>query len=153
MDENASSPVSAPPAVVTVPDQTGEKQGGSKMWIAIVAAVVVLGLFITGLVLLITADVDTTSHWRDIFIIIMALESLIIGAALVILIIQLATLINLLQHEIKPIIRSTNETVSTLRGTATFISENISAPIVELNVYLAAIKKFFELIRPGGSRR
>jgi len=46
----------------------------------------------------------------------MAFESLIIGVTLVILMIQLATLINLLQNEIKPILNSTNETVNTLKG-------------------------------------
>jgi hypothetical protein len=88
-----------------------------------------------------------TGQIRDIFIIFMALESLVIGVALVILIIQLATLINLLQNEIKPILDSTNETVNTLRGTATFISDNLAEPVIKLNEYLAGFKKLFELIR------
>lgn len=154
MEENINSPVSAPPAVVTAPEPASmEGKGGSKIWIVVVVAVVILALFITGLVLLIRADVDTTSHWRDIFIIVMALESLIIGLALVVLIVQLATLINLLQNEIKPILHSTNETVNTLKGTASFLSENLTGPVIELNARLAAVKKFFDLIRPGGSRR
>jgi hypothetical protein len=154
MEENINSPVSAPPAVVTAPEPTSsEGKGGSKIWIVAVVAVVILALFITGLVLLIRTDVDTTSHWRDIFIIVMALESLIIGLALVVLIVQLATLINLLQNEVKPILHSTNETVNTLKGTASFLSENLTGPVIELNARLAAVKKFFDLIRPGGSRR
>jgi hypothetical protein len=154
MEENINSPVSAPPAVVTAPEPAStEGKGGSKIWIVVVVAVVILALFITSLVLLIRADVDTTSHWRDIFIIVMALESLIIGLALVVLIVQLATLINLLQNEIKPILHSTNETVNTLKGTASFLSENLTGPVIELNARLAAVKKFFDLIRPGGSRR
>jgi hypothetical protein len=154
MEDNANTRVSTPQPVVTVPENAGNTEGGgSKLWIAIVALVVVLALFITGLVLLIRSDVETTSHWRDIFIIVMALESLIIGLALIVLIVQLATLINLLQNEIKPIIHSTNETVNTLKGTAAFLSENLTGPVVEMNAYMAAVKKFFDLIRPGNKRR
>ncbi len=82
---------------------------------------------------------------RDIFIIFMALESLLIGAALVVLIIQLASLINLLQNEVKPILKSTNETVNTLRGTSEFLSENLVEPVIKLNSYLAGLKKLFDL--------
>ena len=151
MEENINSAV---PAVVKAPEPTPpDGEGKSKVWIVALVAVLFVGLFITGLVLLIRSDVDTTSHWRDIFIIVMALESLIIGLALVVLIVQLATLINLLQNEVKPILHSTNETVNTLKGTAAFLSENLTEPVIQLNASLAAVKKFFDLVKPGGSRR
>ncbi|HEY9086861.1 MAG TPA: hypothetical protein VIO36_01735 [Anaerolineaceae bacterium] len=155
MEDEGKTAVSAPPAVVTVPPESdaAQQEGKSKLWIVIVAAVLIIGLLITGLVLLIRSDTETTSHWRDIFIIVMALESLIIGAALVILIVQIATLINLLQHEIKPILNSTNETVNTLKGTTKFLSENLTGPVIELNATLAAVKAFFDVLRPGKSRR
>jgi predicted tellurium resistance membrane protein TerC len=75
---------------------------------------------------------------RDVFIIFMALEFIVIGAALVVLMFQLAVLTNMLQHEIKPILDSTNETINTVRGTTTFLSENLVEPVVKLNSYLAA---------------
>jgi hypothetical protein len=86
-----------------------------------------------------------TSTIRDIFIIFMAFESLIIGVALVVLIIQIASLINLLQNEVKPILQSTNETVNTLRGTTEFLSENLVEPVIKLNSYLAGLRKFFDM--------
>jgi len=86
-----------------------------------------------------------TSTIRDIFIIFMAFESLIIGAALVVLIIQIASLINLLQNEVKPILQSTSETVNTLRGTTEFLSENLVEPVIKLNSYLAGLRKFFDM--------
>ncbi len=88
---------------------------------------------------------ESTTVIRDIFIIFMALESLVIGVALIILMIQLARLTNVLQHEIKPILENTNETVNTVRGTAIFVSENIVDPVMKLNGYIAALSKFFEL--------
>lgn len=115
----------------------------------IITAVVIVGLLIFGLVMLLRADAATTSEIRDIFIIFMALESLVLGVALIVLIVQLATLINLLQNDIKPIIQSTHETVNTLRGTAAFISNNISEPVIRLNEYLAGLKKLLDILRPG----
>lgn len=119
----------------------------------IIAGVVVLILVIVAAVFLLRADNDTTGRVRDVFIIFMALESIVIGVALVVLIVQLATLINLLQNEIRPIIKSTNETVNTLKGTVTFLSDNLSEPVINLNAYLAGIKQFFDLLRPGRTKR
>jgi len=112
----------------------------------VITIVILVGLFIWGLVSLITAPADQTAKVRDIFIIIMAFESLVIGAALVILIIQIASLMNLLQNEIKPIMDATNETVNTLRGTTAFLSENMVEPVVKLNASLAGLQRFIELL-------
>jgi hypothetical protein len=79
----------------------------------------------------------------------MALESLLIGVALVILIVQLATLINLLQNEIKPILNSTSETVNTVRGTVTFLSDNLAEPVIKINETLAAFKKLTDIMHIG----
>jgi len=97
---------------------------------------------------LLKQDSETTSKIADVFIIFMGLEFLVIGLVLVILIIQLARLINLLQNEIKPIVESTNETVSTLRGTTQFLSDNLSEPVIRLNEYLAGVSEFFKIVRP-----
>jgi hypothetical protein len=110
----------------------------------IIAAIIVL----TGIVMAVIALTKyptVASNVRDIFIIFMAFESLIIGAALVVLVIQIASLINLLQNEVKPILQSTSDTVNTLRGTTEFLSENLVEPVIRLNSYLAGLKKLFDL--------
>jgi hypothetical protein len=151
MDDPA--PQNSLPATVSTPvDSTVSTPSGEKQKAPIgliIGAVVILALLITGVVLLLRSDNDTTARVRDVFIIFMALESLVIGVALVILIVQLATLINLLNNEIRPIIQSTNDTVNTLKGTVTFLSDNLSEPVIKLNEYIAAIRKFFDIIRPG----
>ncbi len=86
---------------------------------------------------------------RDVFIIFMAVESLFIGLVLIVLIVQVARLTLLLQNEIKPILDSTNQTVSTLRGTSEFLSDNLVQPVIKLNEYLAALKKLGELLGLG----
>ena len=87
-----------------------------------------------------------TDKIRDVFIIVVALESLVIGVALIVLIVQLASLINLLQNEVRPILNATNETVNTLRGTAEFLGENVVEPVIKLNGYLAGLKRMLELL-------
>lgn len=126
------------------PDELTPSQ--RKTLIGIIVAVVVLILAIgVGIWWLVQPSTDT-GRVRDIFIIFLALESLLIGFTLVILIVQLARLINLLQNEIKPIIDSTNETVSNLRGTAVFLSENLSEPVIKLNEYIAGLAELFKVI-------
>ena len=107
---------------------------------AVIVGLVLLGLIIAAVVYLVRTP-DQAATWRDIFIIFMALESFVIGIALIILIAQLAVLTNLLKQEIKPILESTNETVNTVRGTALFVSENLTEPIIKLNSYVAALEK------------
>ena len=117
--------------------------------IIIVAAVIGVAL-IVGVVFAIIGMVrnpTATETIRDIFIIVMALESLVIGVALIILIIQIAQLTNLLRHEIKPILDSTNETVSTVRGTTAFLSENLVDPVIKLNGYVAGLQRVLEGLR------
>src|SRR3989337_2166398 len=102
-----------------------------------IATVFFLALIILAVIYL-ARPATPTDKIRDIFIIFMALEFLVLGLALVILIVQLATLINLLQNEVKPILETTNETANTLRGTAVFLSDNLVDPVIKLNEYLAA---------------
>ena len=116
-----------------------------KLWImvgAISGVVIVLALIALVVYALLQND-TRTANIRDIFIIFMAFESLIIGAALVVLIVQVASLINLLQNEVKPILESTSDTVNTLRGTTEFLSENLVEPVIKLNSYVAGLRKIF----------
>jgi len=115
--------------------------------VAIIFLVLLLAAIIVAVYLLLRPQTspDTVARIRDVFIIFMALESLLIGAALVVLIVQFASLINLLQNEVRPILDSTNETVNHLRGTAEFLGENFVAPVIKLNGYLAGMQRMLEL--------
>jgi predicted Kef-type K+ transport protein len=116
-------------------------------WImaGIIIAVILVFAGIVVAVIALTEHPAVATNIRDIFIIFMAFESLIIGVALVVLVIQIASLINFLQNEVKPILQSTSETVNTLRGTTEFLSENLVEPVIKLNSYLAGLKRLFDL--------
>jgi len=143
--ENETITPLAPETIIS--DENLKRQ--RKIVIGIVLGVIfLLVIIITGVVFLLNTGTDT-GRFRDIFIIFMALESLVIGLVLIILIWQLARLINLLQNEIKPIIASTNETVNTLRGTTRFLSDNMVEPVIKINEYLAGLQQVFRLVRPN----
>lgn len=119
----------------------------SKLWLVILVVAVIVGLIVTAIFFLSKADLSTTSRIRDIFIIFMAFESIVIGVALVVLVVQVSTLINLLQNEVKPILKSTKETVDTLKGTTEFLSSNLVEPVIKLNGYMAGMKQLFDLFK------
>lgn len=115
----------------------------------------VIGITVGAVVLLILLGVaiyfllqpaTPTDKIRDVFIIVVALESLVIGVALIVLVVQLASLINLLQNEVKPILKATTDTVNNLRGTADFLGENVVEPVIKLNSYMAGLYRMLELM-------
>ncbi|MHB8777018.1 MAG: hypothetical protein ACYC6R_04545 [Anaerolineales bacterium] len=139
-------PVSLPPPEELAAAREAERK--QKIVIASVVAIIILVLTLLGAaVYFLMQPAAPTDKIRDVFIIVVALESLVIGIALIVLIIQLASLINLLQNEMRPILHATSETVNTLRGTAEFLGENIVEPVIKLNSYLAGLKRMLELLR------
>jgi hypothetical protein len=139
--ERIERPVSDEPSA---PSTTEQPQ--KNIVIPIVIGVIVL-LALLGLAIYFLLQPATpTDKIRDVFIIVVALESLVIGVALIILIVQLASLINLLQNEVKPILHATSDTVNTLRGTAEFLGENVVEPVIKLNGYLAGMSRMLELM-------
>lgn len=122
-----------------------EKQAKRLMTIVIVGAVILFALLGAAIYFLLQPSA-LTDRIRDVFIIVVALESLIIGVALIVLILQLASLINLLQNEVRPILKATSDTVNNLRGTAEFLGENVVEPVVQLNGYLAGLYRMLELM-------
>jgi hypothetical protein len=126
---------------------TKEADDRSKRIVTIVIVGVVVLLLLLGLAIFYLLQPGTpTDRIRDVFIIVVALESLVIGVALIVLIVQLASLINLLQNEVRPILKSTSDTVNTLRGTVEFLGENMVEPVIKLNGYLAGMNRVIELM-------
>lgn len=129
------------------PIQSPEQLRRQRLTIAGIILGVIALLVITVIAIIYLAQPNTpTDKIRDIFIIFMALEFLVLGLALMVLILQLATIINLLQNEVKPILESTIETANTLRGTAIFLSDNLSDPVIYLNQYIAALRRLMQTI-------
>lgn len=127
-------------------DSNAQMIDKKKLIWGIIAFLLVMAATIYGIYALVKAGPGTTSQVRDIFIIVLALESLVIGVALVILVIQLALLTNMLQNEIKPIIMNTQDTINTVKGTADFLSQRAVQPVIKANSYVAGARKLFQIL-------
>jgi len=139
-----------PPAPQLSPEQLAEvreQERKQKMIVtSIIAGIVFILVLLGAAIFFLMQPATPTDKIRDVFIIIVALESLVIGVALIVLIVQLASLINLLQNEVRPILHATNETVNTLRGTVEFLGEEAIEPVMKLSGYLAGLKRMLELM-------
>ncbi len=145
MAESEQTPPTPTPFTTPTANPETAHQQQRIVIIAVVVGVLVLAGIIAAVYLLLQPSTPTDKI-RDIFIIFMAFESLILGTALVVLIIQLASLINLLNNEVKPILDATNETINTLRGTTEFLGENLVEPVMKLNSYLAGLQQLLKMI-------
>ena len=118
-------------------------------WVKIGAALgaLILLALLVGVVYYLLQPTTPTARIRDVFLIFLALEVFLIGLALFVLVVQLAILINLIQNEIQPILRSTQETVNTVRGTTEFLSQRLVEPVIKLNEYLAMFQQIGGFVR------
>jgi len=78
---------------------------------------------------------------RDVAIIILAAESIVVGVLLAILTVQTSKLVRMLRDEIRPVLDATQETVGTVRGTTVFLSEHLVSPIVTVVGYASGLRQ------------
>lgn len=126
---------------------------------AALAAIILLPLFIGILVAIIAEPAPTAVRFgmiRDIVLIILAMQGILVIVALTALILQIARLVALLQNEVKPIIDDTKEAAQSAKGTAQFVGQNVVQPVIGVKSFAAGLVVFIrELIgirralRPG----
>lgn len=83
---------------------------------------------------------------RDIAIILIAVETIVINVLLVILVWQIWRLVRMFQKEIKPIIDDAQETVGTVRGTTTFVSQNVVVPVAKAGGKVAGFRRTLQVL-------
>jgi hypothetical protein len=116
---------------------------------------IILLLFLIGVVLAIVTPVEATgarlSYIRNILIIVVVLEGIVIIGAISTLIVQVTRLVNMLQRESLPILRDARQAVREAKGTVGFVSETTTAPIIRAGAFLAGVRVFVREV--GGIRR
>jgi hypothetical protein len=83
---------------------------------------------------------------RDLAIILLAVESLVIGVMLIVLIWEIRGLAKMLREDLKPIIDSADETIRTMRGTTTFVSENVVNPVVRVSSFASGVMQALRIL-------
>ena len=86
---------------------------------------------------------------RDVAIILLAVESIVVGIILSILLIQIRNMIILMREELQPVISSTQETTETVRATTQFVSKRVVKPGVDIMSTIAGIRQGFRTLRDG----
>jgi len=109
--------------------------------LAILAVLLLVGLFIWGVILLAQNYSAEIEAIRDIFIIFLALSTCLFGVVILLLLVMVVRLVNMLEFEIKPILEKTNETVGMVRGTTVFVSQNVVKPVTIVGSYMAGIRQ------------
>lgn len=134
-------------------DENGQPPKNRQFQALVIAFALVSLAVIAGIVLVALSVVRgggmaaTVEVVRDLVVILLALELLLIGAAFTVLLIQIARFANLLQSEMRPIIDSSSEAVNTIRGTAVFVSQHVTEPVMEVSSAMAGMSQAFKLVR------
>jgi hypothetical protein len=115
--------------------------------VGIIIGVIVLVSAVVGVVYYLLQETTPTARIRDVFIIFLGFELALIGFSAILLIIQGARLVNLFQNEIKPVLEAANETMSTIRGTALFLSDSMVQPVIKVNSIFASIRSGLNIVK------
>lgn len=157
---SASKSAAAPPVPPSpAPPPIEDEQSGPNIvkWVIISLAVLALTI-VLGLIVAILGAVSDSAGvanffriLRDFFIVVLALQGTLICIALIVLILQISALISLVRTEIKPIVDETRQTMSTIRGTAQFVSKNVASPIIRTSAIVTGAAAFLREL--SGLRR
>jgi hypothetical protein len=124
-----------------VPQITAEEKAAKQTQIIIIAvAVIFVALLVTAIVLMARFPAATVVV-RDIAIVFVAVTTFLMGLAMILLIFQIQVLIQVLRDEIQPLLRSVNDTASTVRGTTAFVSHNVVSPIIKWAGFTAGMRQ------------
>ncbi len=140
MTEPTPSPLEGSPAEAA--RATVNRKAG---WVAALVGVFFV-LVLGGVVFVLTLDPARTANLRDITIILLMVSliviNLVVGVLLVVVLFRLQEMISFLRGELAPLLRDATQTVHTVRGTATFVSDHVARPIIRAAAWVAGAQQF-----------
>jgi hypothetical protein len=104
---------------------------------------------------------------RDLAIILLAVETIVVGAVLIVLVWQVWRLVGLVRHHIDQTMGKTSDILGTVRetavvvadtakqtkGTADFINDRTARPVIELYALITGVSRFARaVVRPAPKR-
>ena len=130
---------------VTMTD--AERQMRRRMMLIGIGIAVIAVLILLAFAVLIAAGVIGVV--RDVVIILLATESLIIGGVTLFLLYQVIMLVTLLREELIPLIQSAQETVNSARGTTVYVSRKIVVPSAKAATTVARLQAMTRVLFKG----
>jgi len=87
-------------------------------------------------------------YFRNLLLIVLTLQGILIFAGLAVLFIQMARFFNLLSHEMKPLSEEARSALATVKQTTQFVAKHGSEPLIQVQAFLAGLSAFVrELLR------
>ena len=83
---------------------------------------------------------------RDVAIIVLAIESILIGIVLILTLLELRSLSRTMKREATPMLVSASQTVDIVKGTADFVSDTVVRPVIGIAAFWARIRRIWQLI-------
>jgi hypothetical protein len=124
-----------------------ERQMRRRMVLIGIGIAVIAVLILLGFAAMIAAGV--IDEVRDIVIILLATESLIIGGVTLFLLYQMIMLVTLLREDLIPLIQSAQETVNSARGTTVYVSRKIIVPSAKAATTVARLQAMARVLFKG----
>jgi ABC-type protease/lipase transport system fused ATPase/permease subunit len=124
-----------------------ERQMRRRMTLIGIGIAVIAVLILLGFAFMIAAGV--IDEVRDIVIILLAVESLIIGGVTLFLLYQMIMLLTLIREELIPLIQSAQDTVNSARGTTVYVSRKIIVPSAKAATTAARLRTMARVLFKG----
>jgi hypothetical protein len=112
---------------------------------AVVAFVILAALIVIGVLLF--NHPPAAAVLRDIFIILLGIQSMIISllmivavVALIYVALKLYDLIQFVENELRPMLERADDAVRTVQSRAVFMSDTVVKPVIEVMSYVSAVK-------------
>ncbi|HQE92153.1 MAG TPA: hypothetical protein PLH19_05855 [Anaerolineae bacterium] len=157
MGEETLQTQSAKAKATTVPAEEVQSSGAptsKRTQVMIIGGAILFLVILVAAIVLMATYQEATQVIRDIAIVLVAVETFLIGLAVLLLIFQIQTLIQVLRDEVQPLLRSVNDTASTVRGTTAFVSQNVVSPFIKVAGFAAAVRRgTSDLIHIAGATR
>ncbi len=153
MAQNVQSTPQTPPAE-TKPKSKWTVQRIVFLSSGILGGIIVI-IFVIGLLLAFTSELEITAlriqYIRNLFMIVIGLEGMLIIGAIAVLIVQITRLFNMVKRDVQPVLTTAQDTVNTAKGTAEFVGDNAVRPIIRASAFASGLGVVIRDV--GGIRR
>lgn len=139
------------------PDENGAWSAGRIITIAtaVFAAIIILVVALAIVLMLVTSNVTQTAQivqlFRDVFIIVLTMLSVIMVILLGTVVYQVARLVNVVQSGSHSVLEHTQEAAQNVRVTTEFVSDQVIEPVIRVSSFLAGLAVLLREL--GGLRR
>jgi hypothetical protein len=156
LDTNTQPPgktaTSPEPTQEEIPAETSTEtrtRSGPAIIAGIVAVVVLAALILIGVLLFNNPPVAAVL--RDIFIILLGIQTMIIGLLMVVAVVaiiyvalKMYDLVQFVENELRPMLQRADDAMRTVQSRTVFISDAAVKPVIEVMSYTSAVKSIFK---------